>query len=208
MKTSVRIFAAQALRALVNLGLVGAREAARRRPAPLHARPQSASRASATIGSAPCLNASCPHTLILMNRTSGCRKHDCEPVAKSVSRVPTEITRSAAAMIAAAVPVPSRPMPPRAIGETSLSAPLPAKVSPTGMPRASANSSQLVPRFGVVHAAAGDQHRALGRREQGDCLADALGSGCAPLDSPAALAEEVARDNRTHVPGCPAAARS
>ena len=137
------------------------------------------------------MNASWPHTLMLMNRTSGWRKHDCEPVAKSVRRVPTQITRSAAAMIAAAVPVPSRPMAAQRHRRAFLHRPLAGEGLADGDAQRLGEVLQLAPRLGVMHAAAGDDHRPLGLREQRDRLADPLGIGRPALDPPAALAEEV-----------------
>ncbi len=82
-------------------------------------------------------------------------------------------------------------MPPSAIGETSRSDPLPANVSPTGMPSESARLWSSLHAFGVMHAAAGDQYRALCFFEESDSLANALGVGQPPLDAPASLAEKV-----------------
>ena len=59
---------------------------------------------------------------------------------KSLYRVPTPITTSASRASALATGVPVEPTPPTACGWSHSSAPLPAWVSPTGMPVASANA--------------------------------------------------------------------
>ena len=100
-----------------------------------------ARRASPTIGVAPSRAASWPSTLIEANRTSGFSNSDWEAVAKSVRREPTVRTRSAWRARALVAGVPSSPMPPSSHQSPSWTAPLPAKVSATGMPVARANAS-------------------------------------------------------------------
>ena len=99
-----------------------------------------ASRASARIGIAPILYASCAPTLMLTNLTPGCWKAQFDPVTKSASRVPMQMTRSADLPKCAAGCVPRWPVPPTSIGESLRIAPRPAWVSPTGMPQASATA--------------------------------------------------------------------
>src|ERR1022692_2340067 len=86
------------------------------------------------MGSAPCLWASWELTLRLMNCTSALLKQDCDPVAKSVRRVPTQITKSARLTHCAAHEFPVSPCPPRSNAESFRIAPLPANVSTTGIP--------------------------------------------------------------------------
>ena len=76
-----------------------------------------------------------------MNWTCGQLNADCDPVRKSDSRVPAQITRSASPTTFAAAGVPLTPHPPSRSAypsERSIRiAPLPANVSPTGIPNAS-----------------------------------------------------------------------
>ena len=83
---------------------------------------------------------------------------------KSLHRVPTPMTTSASRASALAAVVPVEPTAPISCGCPCGSEPLPAWVSPTGMPVALAQRAQRVLGAGVVHAAAGDDQRALARR--------------------------------------------
>ena len=78
---------------------------------------------------------------MLANRTSGLANSECDAVAKSVSRDPTVTTRSASRAISLVAGLPSRPMPPSCHQVRDRTAPLPAKVSATGMPTCSASAS-------------------------------------------------------------------
>jgi len=98
------------------------------------------SRASATTISAECLAASKASTLTLMNATSGLAKIVCDAVVKSEYRVPMPITRSASRATVFAAVLPVEPTPPTAIRWSQLIAPLPAWVSATGIPVASAKA--------------------------------------------------------------------
>ena len=62
-----------------------------------------------------------------------------DAVVKSLQRVPMPITRSASAASVLAAVVPVAPMAPTDCGWSQASEPLPACVSATGMPVASAN---------------------------------------------------------------------
>ena len=101
----------------------------------------SACRASAMMPVAPSRSASRGLTLTLANRTPGLANSDCDAVAKSVSRVPTVSTRSASRARLLAAGVPSSPMPPICHQGRCWTAPLPAKVSSTGMPTVPARRS-------------------------------------------------------------------
>ena len=78
---------------------------------------------------------------MLANRTPGLANSDWEAVAKSVSRAPTVSTRSASRARVLAAGVPSSPMPPICHQARCWTAPLPAKVSSTGMPAVPARRS-------------------------------------------------------------------
>ena len=112
-------------------------------PAPSTARVNAANArfASAMIAVAPSRPASCPSMLMLANRTSLFWKSDCDAVAKSVSRDPTVRTRSAEAASSLVAGVPSSPIPPSCHHARCWTAPLPAKVSATGIPAAAARAS-------------------------------------------------------------------
>ena len=98
---------------------------------------------------APSRSASCTLTLMLAKRTSGLAKSEWEPVAKSVSREPTVRTRSASRASVFVAGVPSRPMPPSCHQALRWTAPLPAKVSATGIPTAAARRSSSAVGLGV-----------------------------------------------------------
>jgi len=100
-----------------------------------------ASFASAMTPAAPSRPASPGLTLMLANRTPGLANSEWEAVAKSVRRDPTVSTRSASPARRLAAGLPSRPMPPSCHQAGRRTAPLPAKVSATGMPPASASRS-------------------------------------------------------------------
>ncbi len=106
--------------------------------APVRAR--RASLASATTGRAPSLCASRATTLMPAKRTPGCWNREFDPVVRSISRVPTAITRSASRASAFAARVPVTPMPPSASSPPGR-APFPAEVSATGTPRRSDSSA-------------------------------------------------------------------
>lgn len=74
-------------------------------------------------------------------RTPGCWKAVREAVVKSLQRVPTPITRSAPAASAFAAVVPVEPTAPISRGWPCGREPLPAWVSPTGMPVASVKAA-------------------------------------------------------------------
>jgi hypothetical protein len=84
---------------------------------------------------------------MLAKRTWGCWNSDWEAVAKSVRRDPTVRTRSASRARSLAAGVPSSPIPPSCHQARRWTAPLPAKVSATGIPApsASASSSGVAP---------------------------------------------------------------
>ena len=67
--------------------------------------------ASPKIATAPCLIASCSLIFIDANLTFGFWNIDCEPVAKSVNRVPIEIIKSASATNLFVSGEPSKPRP-------------------------------------------------------------------------------------------------
>ena len=117
-----------------------------RRAAP-SASAASASLASAMMPVAPSRSASRGLTLTLANRTPGSANSEWEAVAKSVSRAPMVSTRSASRARVFAAGVPSRPIPPICHQARCCTAPLPAKVSATGMPAvpASRSSSAVAP---------------------------------------------------------------
>ena len=75
-----------------------------------------------------------------MNRTCSAANAVFDAVVKSLSREPTTRTRSASRASRFAAVVPVTPMAPTACGSSNANAPLPAWVSPTGMPVARAKS--------------------------------------------------------------------
>ena len=101
----------------------------------------SASRASATSVAADSLSASMRATLTFTKRTPSAANTVREAVVKSLYRVPTPMTRSASAATASAAVVPVAPIAPSACGWSYGSEPLPACVSPTGIPVASAKAA-------------------------------------------------------------------
>ena len=140
---------------------------------------------------APSLRASRSSTLIATKRTSGCWKSDCEPVVKSVSRVPTAmhevgLARERVRGRVALEPEAAEPEP-----DGLPTAPLPANVSTTGMPSASAKRRQRRPRPRSSgrrrrrRSAAARAARAARRR-----AATASGVRRRPLDAPDARLEE------------------
>ena len=110
----------------------------------------SPARASATSMVPACLAASNAVTLRLTNRTSGSANTVREAVVKSDQRVPMPSTTSASAASAFAAWVPVEPRPPTARGWSNGIAPLPACVSATGIPVASAKSTSAALGVGVV----------------------------------------------------------
>ena len=101
-----------------------------------------------------------------------------EPVVKSWKRVPTPMTRSAAAQASLPQAEPVTPGEPKFIGCSQLSAPLPAWVSTKGMLRRFGEVGEQVLGAGVEDAAAGDDHRGLARaRMAATTSATSTGSG-------------------------------
>ena len=125
--------------------------------------------ASATSGSARCLPASKGCTLRPMIVLPAFLNSAQEPVVKSCSRVPTASTTSASSASRLAADVPVTPTAAMLSGWSSGSEDLPACVSQTGMPCASAKVASSSGGLRIEHAAAGDDQRllrALQRRDR------------------------------------------
>ena len=113
---------------------------------------------------------------------------------KSLYRVPTPITTSASRASAFAAGVPVAPTPPTASGWSHGSAPLPAWVSATGMPVASAKRAQRVAGLAVEDPAAGDDQRPLGGADDlGGPRAQRAGSGTGRATCQTRSREELVR---------------
>ena len=169
----------------------------------------SASLASPTTGVAPCLRASRsadvdrrePHVRIREHRLRAGRE-----VGRA--RVPTCSTRSASAASALAAGLPSSPTPPSRHQTSCWTAPLPAKVSTTGIPSCSASAASSRLRLGVQDAAAGDDQRPLGVGDQRRDGRDRVGMRRRDARSSTPAARRTRPGSRRPRPGCPAAGRS
>ena len=145
---------------------------------------------------------------MLMNRTSGWLKQDWEPVAKSVRRVPIEITRSARLDDRC-----GRSCPFQAVSSESHRRAIPQRTL-AGEGLGDRNSQplgeilQLLPGRRVMHTAPRQDHRPLGLLEQRDRLGDPLADPADDAPLARCASGRSSPDNRTREPGCPAARRS
>ena len=127
---------------------------------------------------------------------------------KSVSRDPTVRTRSASRASVFVAGVPSRPMPPSCHHAACWTAPLPAKVSATGMPDRGGEALQLGGGLRVDDPAAGDDQRLLGLLREAPRLRRSR-TGRGPVGgSPSRARRRTRRGSRRRGTGRPGGARA